>query len=1407
MVIILKSPPYPMEWHERTSSPASFQLYYESVGSHQTSEMRVQYLFNIIFNLGCIGFYQSETGNLSTPSYPVYYKNNLDCQWFISVTNGKRILLTIIDIHMEQEGECKYDYLQILNGGELDGPEIANLCHIQNTSQAITSSGNSLVVRFKSDESNSGKGFYANWSTVDEGCGGDFSAKKADLGTIDLTNQRNIECLWSISVSKGSLVNLTFNDVDLGPRLSCSQNNLKISTTSDFSQSTVTLCSIVSKESRLFESDRIWMKLKYRQGGRIFKVSYETGCGGTVNVDEPGELASPGWPNTYDSNLNCRWILKSSFLDAKISIVFTHVDLENEPCVHDFIRVHNSWQRWNESLLQQICGVNLPPMITSDSNVLAVTFVTDASSEGRGFTLNYFSSLSACGGNLTSHRGFVNSPQYPSNYPTKAECVWYITALDESLIELSFNDLQLDVVDEKCSGDRIEVVADGLPTILCRPDSLPITSHKSMTIRFLSNSNRTAKGFSAQYKFIHGGDVRQYSGKIFSPNYPLLYFTYMDVVWKIYAPPLFYIHIWFSSFELEARDNYNDQCYDYLQLNDGPKACATTPPEFTNDTNEVTVRFFSDRSNVYKGFVLNYKREYASPDKIQIGQYNNDSLCERSVLIESFKESITITSPNYPNPYNKNSLCIWTIVSKVGFIRLNFDYINVELNKDLIQIYSVKRTGKELVMSMCSSRDCLKRKQVYVSSDKAEIRFQTDNDIELDGFYMTASATCGGLYSRERDTIIHPADDQVQSDECLWYISVPQTSGLNLQFHYFNVGAKMTNCSSSSRLEIYRELDVHYTVPDMFCGDNAIVSYLGTNQLVIRLVQINGNITESKFKLTYHPMSLACGRHETIYPENPTYNIAWSSLNQPDSTLDCIWVLTSKNFSTIVLNFNSEFHVPSSSNSTCDTDFIEVRDGPSESSTVLIKSCGDSIPPPLVTTENSPCGSVFRDNFHAISSPNYLNVSCQWKIILSEDRFIKISAEFVNNSYDERVILKEGAANGSIFGEYHEGKNDVFVSSSNVVFVQFTSHSNVTSNFKLLYSSEKQSCGGTLEMEKGVFTSPGYPQGTNRAVMCKWQIIAPEALFIPHLISTLHSTSDQHSSFHTKDNFSSDANRVTLYTKSYSKIFVVKYKSPTGFVGSLNDQKEKCKLHSQNKSKSILLNITDFHLTPLLYSMGFDQYMQVFNGLYADSPIFYRGHFLDNNIFRSSSNTMTVVFKSVFKISGRGFKAFYTTYDDSVCHLGHNKVLGNIVTRRLDGSLGYEKQTECSWIIYNSIDSSNSSMTFQFNTLSIERDGECTMDYVQFHEGTRPTDLSIGKFCSMDQLDKDLPAISSASRSVLIRFHQTFYNNFQVGLNITYRSYPCGGIITRSTTITTPLTMGWDCLWHVKADRENVIKV
>ncbi|XP_051874733.1 tumor necrosis factor-inducible gene 6 protein [Pristis pectinata] len=114
-----------------------------------------------------------------------------------------------------------------------------------------------------------------------------------------------------------------------------------------------------------------------------------------------------------------------------------------------------------------------------------------------------------CGGVLTDPERVISSPGYPDKYEHQQICYWHIRVKYKQRIHLRF--LEFDVEDDlSCLSDYLEIYDsyDDLLGFVGRfcGDQLPwdiISTGNVMTLKFLSDSSVTAKGFVLVYKAIN----------------------------------------------------------------------------------------------------------------------------------------------------------------------------------------------------------------------------------------------------------------------------------------------------------------------------------------------------------------------------------------------------------------------------------------------------------------------------------------------------------------------------------------------------------------------------------------------------------------------------------------------------------------------------------------------------------------------------------------------------------------------------------------------------------------------------------------------------------------------------------------------------------------------------------------
>ena len=113
----------------------------------------------------CGGALFGSSGTFYSPSHPNSYPNEVDCYWRIEVPAGKRVQLEFTRFQIENG--C-YDYMMFWDGPDRRSAVMSTLCSSSRLPNAVTSTHESLLVRFFSDDQVTRPGFTANWSALDQ---------------------------------------------------------------------------------------------------------------------------------------------------------------------------------------------------------------------------------------------------------------------------------------------------------------------------------------------------------------------------------------------------------------------------------------------------------------------------------------------------------------------------------------------------------------------------------------------------------------------------------------------------------------------------------------------------------------------------------------------------------------------------------------------------------------------------------------------------------------------------------------------------------------------------------------------------------------------------------------------------------------------------------------------------------------------------------------------------------------------------------------------------------------------------------------------------------------------------------------------------------------------------------------
>ncbi|XP_015795561.2 cubilin-like, partial [Tetranychus urticae] len=1064
----------------------------------------------------------TEYGAITSPGYPDKYPPGRDCYWYIHGTLGKRIVFHFALLSLEIHPDCKFDFLRIYDGHSDTDPILGNYCNTTSPSP-LTTSGPSALVHFHSDRNRQDSGFHITFATIPaiSGCGGLLTGDRGALSTPSFPNryEGNLECDWVIRIkSLEDRIELRFNQFDLEHHPNCRYDYVEIR---DGEQQNAPLigryCSTTIKPPVpiLSTSNKLFVRFRsdWSREGTGFHATYEVFCGGYF-TDDSGTISSPNYPLLYPNSKNCTYHIRVP-PGKIIQLSFTFFDLENSPdCIFDYVAISEPGILAT-NLTRQLCGSEIPEMITSNLNELIITFKTDSRTNRHGFRANYSSIDASCGGVLRDKNGIITSPSHPNEYAHGKECVWLLSAPKGHVVQLTFTMFNLEG-GRKCSYDYVEVMEKNMNFGRFCGNQIPSpiqSVDEQLIVRFKSDSSVSFEGFVAAYSFLNGskfcGGIRRgLSGEIVSPNYPLHYPKSRRCLWKIIAPENNQLQIKFTDINIEF---HNSCTFDYIEIYNGldtsapliGKYCGNKlPPSIISHSNTVTIQFITDSGVSGHGFKLTY----------------NVAGSGCGGLMRS--ASGVIISPNYPYPYNHDAECTWVIkTSKGSRLTLNLVDLSLEPHSDCahdrLEIYDGPDSKAQRLLKACG--DTLIGEPLKSSANVVTVKMITDGSISFRGFKLSYATNCSNTINDLHGVIESPnyPDLFSSNSNCSWTIKVPQGNNISLAFQdtHFNspcTTSYLSITNSTSNAQLFSTKSIQY------CIDNATISNLFIPSSSVSIDYINiGTQSSSSFRLEWSMVGcggyLTADRGEITSPGYP---------NPYPHRVTCQWTIKAKPGYKISL---SVFDYFIESSTTCNFDSLQIFSGPDLTSPRLLKLCGRSLSSKTLSsngnymtiffssddliagkgfrltyyTEPGTCGGYQNLDEGTITSPNYplsydSSDDCEWILGFGSDR-IKITIQDLDipssaNCTESFLAFYSDSSNKLAQLCGNEVPTEQIISPSSNIRVRFKANGKATGKgFKFLY---QVICGGDRIAEEypKVIRNPNYPSISNKNPSCDWVI-------------------------------------------------------------------------------------------------------------------------------------------------------------------------------------------------------------------------------------------------------------------------------------------------------------------------------
>uniref|UniRef100_A0A670Y9X6 Metalloendopeptidase n=1 Tax=Pseudonaja textilis TaxID=8673 RepID=A0A670Y9X6_PSETE len=544
------------------------------------------------------------------------------------------------------------------------------------------------------------------------------------------------------------------------------------------------------------------------------------------------------------------------------------------------------------------------------------------------------------------------------------------------------------------------------------------------------------------------------------------------------------------------------------------------------------------------------------------------------------------------------------------------------------------------------------------------------------------------------------------------------------------------------------------------------------------------------------------------------------SPNYPDDyrpMKECVWKITVSENYNVGLTFQA-FEVKYPLNNTdiewkpcgierhdnCAYDYLEVRDGLSESSPLIGHFCGYDKPEDIKSTSNTlwmkfvSDGTVNKAGFAA----NFFK---------EEDECAKLD----NGGCEQRCVNTLGSYQCACDPGYELGPDK---------------------------KSCEAACGGLLTKLNGTLTSPGWPKEYPPNKNCVWQLVAPTQYRISvkfeffelegsevckydyvEIRSGLSTESKPHGKFcgtEVPEVITSQYNNMRIEFKSDNTVSKKGFKAHffsdkdecskdnggcqhecintfgsyvcqcrNGFV--LHENKHDCKeaeceqkIHSPNgiitspnwpdkypsrKECSWEISATPGHRVKIVFiefeieqhqECAYD-HLEVFDGENEKSPIL--GRLCGNKIpdpLIATGNKMFLRFVSDASVQRKGFQATHST--ECGGRLKAESKMRDLYSHAQFGDNNYPVQADCEWLL---VSDHGYRIELFFQTFEVEEEADCGYDYLEVFDGHDTSALRIGRFCGSGPPEE----IYSDGDSVLLHFHTDDTIN-KKGFHIRYKS-------------------------------------
>ncbi|XP_046746481.1 cubilin-like [Diprion similis] len=796
-----------------------------------------------------------KAGTITMNSAIGSHRDLVNCTWTIIAEDpADHVTLTLTDMRLPTSNPitCDRRSIKVFEGSETDGPPLGTWCGTK-VPPPIISQGNVLTIHVISEYNSVHPAkFTGVYSVLNSACGGTYTSEQGAIATPGYPSNypRNVECVWNLQTSPGNSIILTFREFDLTESENCNLDYVEVREVNATGRLLDVYCG--KNASMITSQKNLWIKFRssVEDTKKGFLADYRLMHGNLELSGPTGDIASPLYPISCMLEGEYFWRVTVDYRFAiQISFRDFYIEKYGDGC-YIALTIYDGYNA-DAPILMSKCGMILPGMVRTSSNVVYIKFNSVPYGDGSKFWLTWLQvPISSADDNETLISGKVvaltalrnntytlTSPGWPYGYKSNLDCTWTIESLPGTKLTINFDSVDLEET-EGCIADRVKIYKgnsltsqqqwEQIGSFCYRNSSLTtIQTSNLMKVQFSTDSYGNKTGFKATVRRVCGGELYGPNGVIEVNGTTDSRNRWWNLVceWKVTVRPGKTIEVKFTGLNIPSTTDV--ACSRaYVMLKNGHavsspllglgKYCGSTLPAQSLHTtgNLLYVKF----TGPHMGGIL-FKLTYR-----EVGMN-----CGGEIILTQENQSWNISSPNYPNIPNPYTECFWTVMAPGGELisihfpeRFDFTY-DPNCNKEYIEI---KDGGTDLSTSF--GRFCYGQPPSFTTTGNVmHLHFYTDVPDPMNGFKATVNIGnhCNRVVRGTQGVIKSPnyPAPYPTGYHCNWTIIGVPSLIIKLQFLDLDLPSSM-NCKYYDHVEIIDHAKPSWNDPETkisigkYCG-------------------------------------------------------------------------------------------------------------------------------------------------------------------------------------------------------------------------------------------------------------------------------------------------------------------------------------------------------------------------------------------------------------------------------------------------------------------------------------------------------------------------------------------------------------------------------------------------------------